>query len=296
MKGWLVAWCLLLGIQKLGAGNFDGRSWCDGPVHLQVDTSGAGDRGDDPDVLAQGILQAAARWNEALKLPLFQAEKSAPGAGNRSGDGVSGIYFSVTISPTQAFGSQFGFSATDRSSDGRLGETDLILNPAHAWFFYHGPLRYDADGNRIPDVYRVVLHEMGHLLGLAHPPSDDELTIMRSRMSDVDDLTALDLADAKDVAALLLEKNAPRFRGYGGAAASTSSRGYRFHGTGNPFFVPGMLVKISSSKGERRRYVRIGRTWSWRVGLQPGLNRFRFYYRGAGARPVRFATRSVTAR
>jgi len=285
---------LLLAADAWAASNFDGVAWCDGPVRIVVDTSGVGSNGDAASVLAQGVADAASRWNRALRLPLFEISFLPPTEPERLGDGVSSIRFSTTISPTRGFAGQFGFTDTLRARKGRLVESDLILNPAWDWFSYRGPLRYDTDGNRVPDVYRVTLHELGHLLGLGHPASDATWTVMRSRMSDVDDLTPSDLRDAVRIKDRLLEKNAPRVAGV--HSVSTSARSWKVRGTGRPFFVRKAAIKLTSAGGTRRVALRIGAVWSRHVRLEPGVNWLRFYRRSAEGEPVLFAVRRIDAR
>lgn len=212
--------CLALFALPMTAGaaslpsNDDGQSWADGPITLVLDTSGAEARqpGQGP-LLQEAVLRAAGDWNAALGVPLLEISISPvaiePSA-RSLGDGISGISFSRQISATQGFAAQFGYADSSRSRWGRFEETDLLFNPAHEWQVYDGSLRYDAKGDRVAELHRVALHEMGHLLGLTHPADDSEFTIMRSKMSDVDALADIDRADARRVADRLFLKNRPR--------------------------------------------------------------------------------------
>ena len=69
-------------------------------------------------------------------------------------------------------------------------EADVVFNVRTVWDSYRGDLRSRAD-----DFRRVALHEFGHVLGLAHPPSGR--AIMRARISDVDRLRSDDIAGAQ---------------------------------------------------------------------------------------------------
>ena len=50
------------------------------------------------------------------------------------------------------------------SDDGKILDADVYLNSSYNWDVYDGIYRsWEAD------LQRVVLHELGHVLGLAHP-------------------------------------------------------------------------------------------------------------------------------
>ena len=290
----LAAFGLFLAAHDASASNFDGDSWCGGPVRIALDVSGAGATGAAPAELDQAVFDAAARWNGVLGVPLFQVIAGTPA--QLSGDGINAIYFSTNISPTQAFGTQFGYTQARRGPDGLLGEADIILNPAHRWFYYHGLLRYESNGDRIPDLYRIALHELGHLLGLNHPGSDSEFTIMRSRMSDIDDLTPEDLGDAKKIVARMFAQNAPAISSPGRNHSTIHRCEFLLRGSGRPFFIPTMTLRIDSAARTRQLHVRIGQSWSRQLHLDEGRNRIRFYYRRPDGWRVRFATKVIRAR
>lgn len=60
-----------------------------------------------------------------------------------------------------------------RTVDDILVEADINVNMSHSW-------ANSATGNRY-DVWSAFVHEMGHLLGLAH--QDEELSVMKSGLS-----------------------------------------------------------------------------------------------------------------
>jgi len=72
-------------------------------------------------------------------------------------------------------------------------EADILVNTAELWDSYRGP-RCDPVIRCVPeyDLRRVLLHEMGHVLGLAH--EDDVASVMGTRISNVDTLTFDDIA------------------------------------------------------------------------------------------------------
>ncbi len=128
-----------------GNSNDNGFSWTDGPISIVVDVSGTRElQPDDGSQLIAAISFAADQWNRAIGLKILNitaASASVSDEGRRLGDRVNGIYFSRQISPTQTFGTQFGFAASERSPNGKFLETDLIFNPYHRWFVYDGPLQ-----------------------------------------------------------------------------------------------------------------------------------------------------------
>src|SRR5207248_6931871 len=65
-------------------------------------------------------------------------------------------------------------------------EGDIVVNTAQPWDSYRGNLRSSFD------IQRVSLHEMGHLLGLAH--SSVSNAIMNAYINNSDTLTADDIA------------------------------------------------------------------------------------------------------
>lgn len=71
------------------------------------------------------------------------------------------------------------------ASSGAMGDSDILLNTAKTWGVYTGPRR----GNTI-DIQRIVLHELGHVLGLAHPDEYGQSVsaIMYSTDSDLESL------------------------------------------------------------------------------------------------------------
>src|SRR5262249_26240424 len=81
-----------------------------------------------------------------------------------------------------------------RSGHCFLLEADVVLNAQLCWNAYAGPLRLCIAPLGLSleiDLQRVILHELGHVLGLEHPDDagQTEVAIMNSHISDVDTLT-----------------------------------------------------------------------------------------------------------
>jgi len=82
-------------------------------------------------------------------------------------------------------------------SDGTLADADVLLDVGRSWSTYSGPLRRDGTGRvAVYDFHRVAMHEFGHVLGLDHPDQNGQVVIalMNSRVSDIDDVQADDIA------------------------------------------------------------------------------------------------------
>ena len=85
-------------------------------------------------------------------------------------------------------------SYIQRSGRFFLVEADVVLNANLCWNAYAGPLRpCEASLTPFPaiDIQRVMLHELGHVLGLEHPDAAGQtvVAVMNSYLSDVDTLT-----------------------------------------------------------------------------------------------------------
>lgn len=135
-------------------------------------------------------------WNNVMGNLTFQANPQSATA--VSGDGENTIIFSSTV-----FGDSFGantLAVTYYSYSGSIiQEADVLFNNHKTFNSYRGPLRYDGSGNSIGDIRRVLVHELGHALGLDHPDDRGQRVdaIMNSRTSDRETLSADDIAGAQ---------------------------------------------------------------------------------------------------
>jgi hypothetical protein len=137
---------------------------------------------------------ALALWNQSLTIVKFTSRPNS--RDSRDGDGVNQVFFDSTI-----YGQSFPedvLAVTTRWSIGatRL-EGDIIVNSAVQWDSYRGRLQEEAE-EPLYDFRRMVLHELGHVLGLDHPDEAGQrvLAIMNSSISDLDNLAADDRAGA----------------------------------------------------------------------------------------------------
>jgi hypothetical protein len=281
---------LLVSLASLSARphNFHG-GWLNQPVVVHVDTSGmdASKPSFGPQLYAS-IARAAAEWNNAVGINLIFVTPSAPipDSVRRLGDGITGIYFSTHISPSQAFGTQFGYTDASRAPNGLFIESDIIFNSNQDWSVYDGPLHYSSDGSRVAEIHRVALHEFGHFLDISHPPDDSYDTIMRSRMNDLYSLQPEDLYDAKLVASAIRFWNQPKIKRF-----SRSASRFVVKGSSNVYFTRKLVVKFTCPSGQKTIRIRVRNKLSVRIPIPAGATDAALYSRMQGQHSLHFLRR-----
>ena len=134
---------------------------------------------------------AAGIWNQSVQRVRF-VPTTNPSAPLSTGDRINTVAFASTF-----FGQSFGSNTLAvtywRSMGSNITEADIIFNNRQAFDSYRGSLRSGSD------IRRVLLHEMGHALGLGHPDQAGQhvSAVMNSVISNIDTATQDDIAGAQ---------------------------------------------------------------------------------------------------
>ena len=174
---------------------FEGPSWATSSVVIQLEMGSPGSPLSDGNTSWNAAVSPALdMWNQVLgRIQLGRVSNStAPIA---SGDGINSMAFSSTV-----FGQSFGsntLAVTYYSySASSMTEADILFNTHQQFDSYRGPLRFGSNGYAIADIQRLALHELGHVIGLAHPDQVGQHldAVMNSIISDRYTLSSDDIA------------------------------------------------------------------------------------------------------
>src|SRR5436189_1947070 len=141
---------------------------------------------------------ALTTWDNVMARLYYTGNVSNPPVS--SGDRINSIVFSNTI-----FGQQFGSSTLAvtywRSSNSNIVEADVLFNKNQSFDSYRGSLHFASNGFCIADIRRVLIHELGHSLGLDHPDQHGQHVdaIMNATISDRETVSADDISGAQSM-------------------------------------------------------------------------------------------------
>jgi hypothetical protein len=248
----LIVWGIFLAVSRRVSGYaLEGQHWPAGTlVTFQMGLGSAGrtliDGNTSWDTAAAPALIA---WDHVMARLQYTGNVASPPVS--SGDGVNAIVFSNTV-----FGQKFGTGTLAvtywRSSGSNIVEADVLFNRNQQFDSYRGPLRFGTNGWCIGDIRRVLIHELGHALGLDHPDDHGQHVdaIMNSVISNRETLSADDISGAQSL--YLAPTPTPTPTPTPMPSPSTShfaNISTRMDvGTGNNVMIAGFIVSGSQSK------------------------------------------------
>ena len=149
-------------------------------------------------------MSAMNEWN-AVGTPMHWDSSSISAQPCNGADHINSAGWRTTTCDNTDFGDAIAVTKRSYEMIGDswyLTDADIVANSNELWNpAYSGAIRTNSSGRRLQDFRRMILHELGHALGLDHPDDAGQTVraIMNSQTSDID---SLQLDDKHGITAL----------------------------------------------------------------------------------------------
>lgn len=139
------------------------------------------------------IVSAAQKWNQLAGRNLIEIQGVVGGNPQPQKDGQNVIYMSYNWEPEKS--SEQGRTSIHWTGD-RIREADIRLNGAYYKYYWAGTQAagYATEG---VNVEALVLHELGHVLGLKHKEAGN--SVMQTYLASNTDRTQLSSTEAESI-------------------------------------------------------------------------------------------------
>ena len=137
------------------------------------------------------VSLAIAEWNDASA---FRYADTGASADPCNMNGPSGANVATTDCGDSFGSGVLAITTFETGIDGYFSHAGIVFNQNVSFGSYDGPLQ-----TNLIDFRRVALHELGHALGMAHENDSGIPAIMAPEISDIDRLTADDIAGVQSI-------------------------------------------------------------------------------------------------
>jgi len=183
---------LVLSVPRTPAYWYDGPRWSANPVmSLQLGSISNGvTLVDGSTTWGQPAEAAMFIWNQYMDTVQFRVIRDST-ASTGLGNGVSNVFWSSSIYG-RSWESYAGYCLW-RSSGSSIIEADVLMNNQLSWNSYRGNVRSSID------FRRLVMHELGHAIGLNHPNDHGQVVkaVMNSSPGNNDTVQPDDISGAQ---------------------------------------------------------------------------------------------------